>query len=41
MRGPNFPPVNIADNIHLQHALCQALGITKLAAYIGNYMGGL
>jgi homoserine acetyltransferase len=41
MRGLNFPKVSIADNIHLQHTLCRALGINKLAAYIGNSMGGI
>jgi homoserine O-acetyltransferase len=41
MRGAAFPPVSIADNIHLQHALCRAVGVNKLAAYIGNSMGGL
>ncbi|KAL6242129.1 hypothetical protein RBB50_011041 [Rhinocladiella similis] len=41
MRGPNFPTVTIEDNVHLQHALCLALGVHKLAAYIGNSMGGL
>ncbi|KAF7362265.1 AB hydrolase-1 domain-containing protein [Mycena venus] len=40
LRGPNFPEVTYEDNIRLQHALCQALGITKLAAYIGFSMGG-
>ena len=41
IRGPNFPKVSIEDNVHLQYALCQALGVTKLAAYIGFSMGGL
>lgn len=41
MRGPNFPKVTIEDNIHLQYALCRALGVTRLAAYIGNSMGAL
>ncbi|KAJ7821128.1 Alpha/Beta hydrolase protein [Mycena olivaceomarginata] len=40
LRGPNFPEVTYEDNIRLQHALCQALGIPKLAAYIGFSMGG-
>ncbi|KAJ7502990.1 Alpha/Beta hydrolase protein [Mycena galericulata] len=38
--GPKFPAITYEDNIRLQHALCQALGITKLAAYIGFSMGG-
>jgi homoserine acetyltransferase len=41
IRGLNFPKVSIADNVHLQHSLCLALGVRKLAAYIGNSMGGL
>jgi homoserine O-acetyltransferase len=28
------------DNIRLQYALCQALGVTQLAAYIGFSMDG-
>jgi len=40
MRGPAFPRVSYEDNIRLQHALCRALGVTKLAAYIGFSMGG-
>ncbi|KAK7057585.1 AB hydrolase-1 domain-containing protein [Favolaschia claudopus] len=40
LRGANFPEVTYEDNIRLQYALCQALGITKLAAYIGFSMGG-
>ncbi|KAF7324322.1 Alpha/beta hydrolase fold-1 [Mycena venus] len=39
-RGPNFPAVTYEDNIRLQYALCQALGATQLAAYIGFSMGG-
>ncbi|KAJ7169065.1 Alpha/Beta hydrolase protein [Mycena crocata] len=39
-RGPAFPPITYEDNIRLQHALCAALGITKLEAYIGFSMGG-
>ncbi|KAJ7647687.1 Alpha/Beta hydrolase protein [Roridomyces roridus] len=38
--GPRFHPTTYEDNIRLQHALCQALGITKLAGYIGFSMGG-
>ncbi|KAH8894146.1 alpha/beta-hydrolase [Thozetella sp. PMI_491] len=40
-RGPKFPSVTIEDNIHLQYSLCMALGVKKLAAYIGFSMGGL
>ncbi|KAJ7935113.1 Alpha/Beta hydrolase protein [Mycena leptocephala] len=40
LRGLDFPEVTYEDNIKLQHALCEALGITKLAAYIGFSMGG-
>ncbi|KAJ7209766.1 Alpha/Beta hydrolase protein [Mycena pura] len=40
LRGPRFPAVTYEDNIRLQYALCRALGITKLAAYIGFSMGG-
>ncbi|KAJ7502968.1 Alpha/Beta hydrolase protein [Mycena galericulata] len=39
-RGPEFPAVTYEDNIRLQYALCQALGVSKLAAYIGFSMGG-
>lgn len=41
IRGPKFPKVTIEDNIRLQYALCLALGVKKLAAYIGFSMGGL
>lgn len=40
MKGPAFPKTTYEDNIRLQHALCQALGVQKLAAYIGFSMGG-
>ena len=40
MRGLRFPKPSYEDNIRLQHALCQALGVTRLAAYIGFSMGG-
>lgn len=40
LSGANFPAVTYEDNIRLQHALCQALGITRLAAYMGFSMGG-
>ncbi|KAJ7686530.1 Alpha/Beta hydrolase protein [Mycena rosella] len=39
-RGAEFPAISYEDNIRLQHALCEALGITKLAVYIGFSMGG-
>ena len=38
--GPNFPKTSYEDNIRLQHALCQKLGVEKLFAYIGFSMGG-
>lgn len=38
--GQNFPAVTYEDNVRLHHALCQSLGITKLALYIGFSMGG-
>lgn len=38
--GPNFPHCTYEDNIRTQHALCQHLGVKKLAAYIGFSMGG-
>ncbi|KAJ7772132.1 Alpha/Beta hydrolase protein [Mycena maculata] len=38
--GPAFPAVTYEDNIRLQHALCRALGVSQLAAYIGFSMGG-
>ena len=41
MRGSNFPIVTMEDNVRMQHALCQALGVKKLAAYIGFSMAGL
>lgn len=40
LHGASFPQTTYEDNIHLQYALCQALGVTKLAAYIGFSMGG-
>jgi homoserine O-acetyltransferase len=40
LRGPRFPAITYEDNVRLHHALCRALGITKLAAYIGFSMGG-
>lgn len=41
MRGPNFPKTSYEDNTQLQHALCEAMGITQLEAYIGFSMGGM
>lgn len=38
--GAAFPETTYEDNIRLQHSLCRALGVEKLAAYIGFSMGG-
>lgn len=38
--GPNFPHTTYEDNIRLQYALCESLGVKKLFAYIGFSMGG-
>lgn len=38
--GPHFPDVTYEDNIRLQRALCDELGVKKLHAYIGFSMGG-
>ncbi|KAK0275682.1 hypothetical protein LTR35_010952 [Friedmanniomyces endolithicus] len=38
--GPNFPHTTYEDNIRLQHALCQKLGVKKLFLYAGFSMGG-
>jgi homoserine O-acetyltransferase len=38
--GPNFPRMTYEDNIRLQHALCEHLGVSRLFAYIGFSMGG-
>lgn len=38
--GPNFPRTTYEDNIRLQYALCESLGVKKLFAYIGFSMGG-
>jgi homoserine acetyltransferase len=38
--GPNFPRITYEDNVRLQYALCQSLGVEKLFAYIGFSMGG-
>ncbi|KAJ6495796.1 Alpha/Beta hydrolase protein [Mycena vitilis] len=40
LHGPNFPAVTYEDNIRLQYALCRAIGVSQLAAYIGFSMGG-
>ncbi|PSK43694.1 hypothetical protein B9Z65_7208 [Elsinoe australis] len=39
-RGARFAKPSYEDNIRLQHALCEALGIERLHAYIGFSMGG-
>lgn len=38
--GPDFPRTTYEDNIRLQRALCEHLGVTRLFAYIGFSMGG-
>ena len=38
--GPSFSQTTYEDNIRLQHALCQSLGVKKLYAYVGFSMGG-
>ena len=38
--GPNFPRTTYEDNIRMQYALCESLGVKKLFAYIGFSMGG-
>jgi homoserine O-acetyltransferase len=38
--GPNFPKTSYADNIRLQKALLDHLGVLKLFAYVGFSMGG-
>lgn len=40
LRGAAFPETTYEDNTRRQHALCRALGVEKLAAYIGFSMGG-
>lgn len=41
LSGSRFPKqITYETNIRLQHALCTALGVSKLAAYIGFSMGG-
>ena len=40
LRGPKFRQPSYEDNVHLQYALCQALGLEHLAAFIGFSMGG-
>lgn len=37
--GPRFPRVRYEDNVAIQYALCQHLGISKLKAVIGFSMG--
>ncbi|KAK5132272.1 hypothetical protein LTR08_009260 [Meristemomyces frigidus] len=38
--GPNFPHTSYEDNVVLQHALCEELGVKKLFLYAGFSMGG-
>ncbi|RMZ00787.1 hypothetical protein D0862_06606 [Hortaea werneckii] len=38
--GPRFPQVAYEDNVRLQKALCDELGVTKLFLYCGFSMGG-
>jgi homoserine acetyltransferase len=38
--GPNFPHTTYEDNIRLQHALTEELGVKKLYLYCGFSMGG-
>lgn len=38
--GPRFPKTTYEDNVRLQHALCQKLGVKKLFLYCGFSMGG-
>jgi len=38
--GADFPKVTYEDNIHLQKALCDKLGVKKLLLYTGFSMGG-
>ncbi|EMC91121.1 hypothetical protein BAUCODRAFT_134798 [Baudoinia panamericana UAMH 10762] len=38
--GPNFPHVTYEDNIRLQKALCDSLGVKELFLYCGFSMGG-
>lgn len=40
MRGAAFPETTYEDNVRRQYALCRALGVQQLAAYIGFSMGG-
>nr|OQO26956.1 hypothetical protein B0A51_05955 [Rachicladosporium sp. CCFEE 5018] len=39
-KAADFPHVTYEDNIRLQYALCESLGVKKLHAYIGFSMGG-
>ena len=38
--GPNFPRTTYEDNVRLQYALCEKLGVKKLFMYCGFSMGG-
>jgi pimeloyl-ACP methyl ester carboxylesterase len=39
-KGADFPKVTYEDNMHLQKALCDKLGVKKLFLYTGFSMGG-
>ncbi|MFV1875625.1 alpha/beta fold hydrolase [Nioella sp.] len=39
--GANFPLVTIRDNVRLQHALTEQLGIKNIALVLGHSMGAL
>lgn len=38
--GPNFPHTTYEDNMRLQYALCETLGVKRLYLYAGFSMGG-
>jgi homoserine O-acetyltransferase len=38
--GPDFPPVTVADWVHAQRALLDALGVGRLRAVVGGSVGG-
>lgn len=38
--GPSFPPITIRDNVRLQKALLDHLGVARIFAVIGASMGG-